>query len=240
MRFCASAILRVGLCGVCMVGPSVAPHPKAQSEEMRNEKGVVLPSTDRILHRLELSDRREVVVVRRAIAPVSAIDDLLPPKFFKQGDHVPIGLFEIDIELRLPDGPALRLWSSRRHVVYAEVPEDADDDRVLDMCVVSDRVVSVMANRSGISLLDIPFHGQPREAWLNVIHWRLLAAPIPLQDGRLAAKLSYDERAETLEVYVTDSLQSLKLHSTWRQKDKSEWTFDLLKRWEEKVPATAP
>lgn len=244
MRFCRSAILWLFLCGVCVVGPSLAPHPKAQSVEMHDGKGMVLPSTDRILHQLKLSDGRELVVVRRAITPVSAMDDLFPPNFFRKGTNVATGIFEIELELRFPNSPALRLWSQRR-VVYAEVPEDADDDRVLAMSVVSHRVVLVMANRGGVILYDIPFvpflqGGPPRVAGLSSVHCSLLAAAIPLKDGRFSANLKYDERDDALEIHVTDFMDTTKLHTVWRQKGKGEWAFDLQKRWEEKVPATAP
>jgi hypothetical protein len=222
----AASLLCLGLCRAFALAES-------------STKPTTQPSTEKVLYRKQLGEERELVVVRGPVTPSSAVKDLILPSIVNRERHAPIGFFTIDLEIRSALNPPLRLWS-QRGIAHAERPAESEDYQVLDLAVLPNRVLLVITTGTTISLHDIAIYGGTRTEMLPNIGWSQLAAKIPAEPGRLSAKVSYDEVEKKVEVEVMDYLQDNKLHSVWRQKGSDEWTFEVVKRWEEKVPTTRP
>lgn len=194
------------------------------------------PDAEKVLYRKPLSDGRELVVVQEPVVPASALKDLIAsPAFDKM-----LGYTCLDVMLRSPSNPPLRLWC-RRYPLYPG--REREEFQVLDLGVKRDLIVLAMAGPgSDIFLARIGFAGWSAPdaiAGLPGADWSLLGAAIPTKPGRLSAKIAFDESETQVSVEVTDFLQDTKQHTSFSQ-TKGEWKFVRVKQWQEKVPATQP
>jgi hypothetical protein len=195
------------------------------------------PPAERIKYRKPLPGGRELVVVQQPVLQASVMNGLLSKAIHRRTS----GLYCVDLELRSPANPPLRVWS-RQYVV--ERPWDDDAFHVLDMLVLSDRVVLVeatidigiqeiwlTANEMGLS----PYNGPSRAG--SLLRWSMISAAIPAAPGRLSAKLAHNALLDRVEVQVTDFLENTKQHTSFVQKPGA-WEFALVKQWRENVPPT--
>lgn len=187
-----------------------------------------------VLRRLALTDGSELVMTKGAFVPVAALGNLLPPKWAEPTtrERVPLGYTSRSVEVRVADGGVFALWSGR-YPLYLET--DYDELQVLDAMLVSDRLV--VAWSMPRSRIEIHVYSLSREDHIYRFedsYWRMLGAALPARPGQLGAKLTYDPRNRRVQVHVTETLQGVRQHTFFEQKDDSN-ELVTVKRWQEDV-----